>query len=65
MFLEPARGSKGNEMPLAKGSSRETVSTNIKRLMAEGKKQAQAVAISLRVAGAPGPAKAKKKGKGT
>lgn len=38
-------------MPLEKGSSRETVSRNIKREMESGKKQSQAVAIALKTAG--------------
>ena len=45
-------------MPLAKGSSRKAVSSNIKTEMAAGKPQKQAVAIALNVAG-----KSKKKGK--
>jgi hypothetical protein len=38
-------------VPLKKGSSRETVSQNIKELMASGKPQKQAIAISLKEAG--------------
>lgn len=38
-------------MPLEKGSSDKTVSTNIKELMASGKTRDQAVAIALQQAG--------------
>lgn len=37
-------------MPLAKGSSRKTVSSNIKKEISAGKPQKQAVAITLNVA---------------
>jgi hypothetical protein len=37
-------------VPLKKGSSKKTVSSNIKTEMAAGKSQAQAVAIALSVA---------------
>lgn len=46
-------------MPLKKGSSRATVSQNIKTEMAAGKPRKQAIAIALDVAGKSRP---KKKG---
>ena len=51
-------------MPLKKGSSRATVSSNIKEMMASGYPQNQAVAASLNQAGKGKPqAKAKAKAK--
>jgi hypothetical protein len=38
-------------MPLKKGSSRKTVSSNIEEMMKSGRPQKQAVAASMRMAG--------------
>jgi len=46
-------------MPLKKGSSKKTISSNIAELMGSGRKQDQAIAIAYDVAG-----KGKKKKKG-
>jgi len=38
-------------MPLKRGSSKKTISQNIRTLMHEGKPQKQAIAIAMRTAG--------------
>lgn len=48
-------------MPLAKGTSKKTVSKNIKTEMAAGKPQKQAVAIALNTARKSGASIPKKK----
>ena len=48
-------------MPLKRGSSKKTISENIRTEMNAGRPQKQAVAIAMRVAGKPRPKAAKRK----
>ena len=48
-------------MPLKKGKSQETISSNIKTEMKAGRPQAQAVAIAMKMAGKSKPSTMKKK----
>jgi len=50
-------------MPLKKGKSRATISSNIREMVEAGHPQAQAVAASLRTASVPKKRKGKRKDK--
>lgn len=47
-------------MPLARGSSKKVIASNIRQEMHAGKKQPQAIAIAMRKAGKPKPGAKKK-----
>jgi len=48
-------------MPLKKGKSKKTISSNIREMIASGHPRKQAIAASLRQAGVPKKKKKKKK----